>query len=316
MTLDRIDALVAHKPLTWRIVNSLWIVIIVMGLGIFSIFGWLWAGLLAKSPKIWRIVAVWGVVAALLFLLLALSENNKDSVWDTLGSTLLMASWIGSFAHALIIRGTILREIVSREAELARLYDQHNSSRGVNSFTVTGSSPTVSVPLRAPLHQRPPLRNSPPQDPLPQELGIDMSQYYARPMPPQPRTAWAPPSPAATRSSAPTPSPPAPQPAASHPSSPPSSPSPAAPHPSPTSPALVDVNTAPSAVLLGLPALDRVTVERIIAAREERGGFHDLNDLTSAAALQPHQLVALQDRVSFSRFRPPGTQAHGRILDL
>lgn len=298
MALDRIDVLVAHKPLTWRIVNSLWIVVIVMGLGIFSIFGWLWAGLLAKSPKIWRIVAIWGVVVALLFLSLALSENNKDSAWDTLGSTLLMASWIGSFAHALIIRGTILREIVSREEELARLYDQYNSSRGVNRFAVTESSPTVSVPLRTPLHQRSPLRSSPSQDPLPQELGIDMSRYYARPMPPRPRTAWAPAPPTATRPS------------------PPSSPSPAASHPLPTSPALVDVNTAPSAVLLALPALDQAAVERIVAAREERGGFHDLNDLTSAAALQPHQLVALQDRVSFSRFRRPGTQVHGRILDL
>lgn len=298
MALDRIDVLVAHKPLTWRIVNSLWIVVIVMGLGIFSIFGWLWAGLLAKSPKIWRIVAIWGGVVALLFLSLALSENNKDSAWDTLGSTLLMASWIGSFAHALIIRGTILREIVSREEELARLYDQYNSSRGVNRFAVTESSPTVSVPLRTPLHQRSPLRSSPSQDPLPQELGIDMSRYYARPMPPRPRTAWAPAPPTATRPS------------------PPSSPSPAASHPLPTSPALVDVNTAPSAVLLGLPALDQAAVERIVAAREERGGFHDLNDLTSAAALQPHQLVALQDRVSFSRFRRPGTQVHGRILDL
>ena len=316
MALDRIDVLVDQKPFTWKLVNSLWIVVIVMGLGIFSIFGWLWAGLLAKSPKIWRIVAIWGVVVALLFLSLALSENNKDSVWDTLGSTLLMASWIGSFAHALIIRGTILREIVSREEELARLYDQYNSSRGVNRFAVTESSPTVSVPLRTPLHQRSPLRSSPSQDPLPQELGIDMSRYYARPMPPRPRTAWAPAPPTATRSSAPTPSSPTARPAASHISSPPSSPSPAASHPLPTSPALVDVNTAPSAVLLGLPALDQAAVERIVAAREERGGFHDLNDLTSAAALQPHQLVALQGRVSFSRFRRPGTQVHGRILDL
>ena len=125
-----------------------------------------------------------------------------------------------------------------------------------------------------------------------------MSRYYARPMPPRPRTAWAPAPPTATRPS------------------PPSSPSPAASHPLPTSPALVDVNTAPSAILLALPTLDQAAVERIVAAREERGGFHDLNDLTSAAALQPHQLVALQDRVSFSRFRRPGTQVHGRILDL
>lgn len=315
MALDRIDVLVDQKPFTWKLVNSLWIAPIIIGMGLFSLIGWLWAGILARSPKVWRIVTVWGVVVALSFISIALGDD-KDSAWKTLGGTLFIISWFGSFAHALIIRGTVLREIVSREEELARLYDQYNSSRGVNRFAVTESSPTVSVPLRTPLHQRSPLRSSPSQDPLPQELGIDMSRYYARPMPPRPRTAWAPAPPTATRSSAPTPSSPTARPAASHISSPPSSPSPAASHPLPTSPALVDVNTAPSAVLLGLPALDQAAVERIVAAREERGGFHDLNDLTSAAALQPHQLVALQGRVSFSRFRRPGTQVHGRILDL
>ena len=123
-----------------------------------------------------------------------------------------------------------------------------------------------------------------------------MSQYYEQP---PPRTAWAPPS-AATRSPS---APPASIPAESRSSSAPATSTPAPPSAIPSEPALVDVNTAPSTALLGLPALDRVTVERIVAAREERGGFHDLNDLTSAAALQPHQLVALQSRVSFSRFR-------------
>ena len=288
MALDRIDVLVAHKPLTWRIVNSLWIVVIVMGLGIFSIFGWLWAGLLAKSPKIWRIVAIWGGVVALLFLSLALSENNKDSAWDTLGSTLLMASWIGSFAHALIIRGTILREIVSREDELARLRALYGTHQ------VPSRSTTARAPVDDRLSQR-----IPSHDPLPPELEVDTSQYYEQS---PPRAAWAPPSSA---------------PAESRPSSAPAVSTPAPPSAAiPSEPALVDVNTAPSEVLLALPALDQAAVERIVAAREERGGFHDLNDLTSAAALQPHQLVALQDRVSFSRFRRPGTQAHGRILDL
>ncbi|MFC2359398.1 MAG: ComEA family DNA-binding protein [Actinomyces dentalis] len=238
MALDRIDVLVDQKPFTWKLVNSLWIAPIVVGMGIFSLLGWLWAGILAKSPKVWRAVLLWGVVVALSFLSIALGED-KDSAWNALGGALFIISWFGSFAHALIIRGTVLREIVSREEELARLRALYGTHR---------------VPSRS-------------------------------------TTARAPPS-AATRS----------------PSAPPSA--------IPSEPALVDVNTAPSTALLGLPALDRVTVERIVAAREERGGFHDLNDLTSAAALQPHQLVALQGRVSFSRFRRPGTQVHGRILDL
>ena len=285
MALDRIDVLVDQKPFTWKLVNSLWIAPIIIGMGLFSLIGWLWAGILARSPKVWRIVTVWGVVVALSFISIALGED-KDSAWKTLGGTLFIISWFGSFAHALIIRGTVLREIVSREDELARLRALYGTHQ------VPSRSTTARAPVDDRLSQR-----IPSHDPLPPELEVDTSQYYEQS---PPRTAWAPPPSAATRSSS--------VPAASTPAPPSAA--------IPSEPALVDVNTAPSEVLLALPALDQDAVERIVAAREERGGFHDLNDLTSAAALQPHQLVALQDRVSFSRFRRPGTQAHGRILDL
>ena len=287
MALDRIDVLVDQKPFTWKLVNSLWIAPIIIGMGLFSLIGWLWAGILARSPKVWRIVTVWGVVVALSFISIALGED-KDSAWKTLGGTLFIISWFGSFAHALIIRGTVLREIVSREDELARLRALYGTHQ------VPSRSTTARAPVDDRLSQR-----IPSHDPLPPELEVDTSQYYEQS---PPRAAWAPPSSA---------------PAESRPSSAPAVSTPAPPSAAiPSEPALVDVNTAPSAVLLALPALDQAAVERIVAAREERGGFHDLNDLTSAAALQPHQLVALQDRVSFSRFRRPGTQVHGRILDL
>ena len=297
MALDRIDVLVDQKPFTWKLVNSLWIAPIIIGMGLFSLIGWLWAGILARSPKVWRIVTVWGVVVALSFISIALGDD-KDSAWKTLGGTLFIISWFGSFAHALIIRGTVLREIVSREDELARLRALYGTHQ------VPSRSTTARAPVDDRLSQR-----IPSHDPLPPELEVDTSQYYEQS---PPRTAWAPPL-AATRSPY---APPASTPAESRSSSAPAASTPAPPSAIPSEPALVDVNTAPSAVLLALPALDQAAVERIVAAREERGGFHDLNDLTSAAALQPHQLVALQDRVSFSRFRRPGTQVHGRILDL
>lgn len=285
MALDRIDALIDQKSFTWKLVNSLWIAIIIIGLGVFSLLGWIWAGILAKSPRVWRAVILWGVVLALSFLSIALGED-RYSVWNDLGGALFIISWFGSSIHAFIIRDTVLREIVSREDELARLRALYGTHQVPNRSTTT----------RAPVDDRPSRRLSS-HDPLPPELEVDMSQYYEQS---PPRTAWAPPPLAATRSSS--------VPAASAPAPPSAA--------IPSEPALVDVNTAPSAALLDLPALDRVTVERIVAAREERGGFHDLNDLTSAAALQPHQLVALQGRVSFSRFKRPGTQVHGRILDL
>ena len=183
MALDRIDVLVDQKPFTWKLVNSLWIAPIVVGMGIFSLLGWLWAGILAKSPKVWRAVILWGVVVALSFLSIALGED-KDSAWNALGGALFIISWFGSFAHALIIRGTVLREIASREEELARLRALYGTHR----------VPSRSTTARAPIDDRLSRRLSS-RDPLPPELEVDMSQYYEQ-LPP--RTAWAPPS-AATR---------------------------------------------------------------------------------------------------------------------
>ena len=176
MALDRIDVLVDQKPFTWKLVNSLWIAPIVVGMGIFSLLGWLWAGILAKSPKVWRAVILWGVVVALSFLSIALGED-KDSAWNALGGALFIISWFGSFAHALIIRGTVLREIVSREEELARLRALYGTHR----------VPSRSTTARAPIDDRLSRRLSS-RDPLPPELEVDMSQYYEQP---PPRTAWA-----------------------------------------------------------------------------------------------------------------------------
>ena len=151
---------------------------------------------------------------------------------------------------------------MSREDELARLRALYGTHQ------VPSRSTTARAPVDDRLSQR-----IPSHDPLPPELEVDTSQYYEQS---PPRAAWAPPSST---------------PAESRPSSAPAVSTPAPSSAIPSEPALVDVNTAPSAVLLALPALDQAAVERIVAAREERGGFHDLNDLTSAAALQPLSLI-------------------------
>lgn len=79
----------------------------------------------------------------------------------------------------------------------------------------------------------------------------------------------------------------------------------------------VDVNSAMTEELLRLPGLDRRAVEAIISARKRRGGFHNLSDLTSAAGLQPHQMVALREAVVFGPFDPPQPpRGNGRVLDL
>lgn len=178
MALDRIDVLVSQKSVAWRFLNSLWIVFIIIGLGIFSIFGWLWAGILARSPKIWRIVAAWGIIVALLFISATLSENNKNFFWNALTTVLLMISWIGSLVHAFIVRGIVLREAVAREDELSRLraYEQYYGSPQIPNHVTTNASRTMPVPASGSPLQAQGLQGLPSQSPLPPELRVDMAQ--------------------------------------------------------------------------------------------------------------------------------------------
>ncbi|WKR23241.1 hypothetical protein AIF0345_3220 [Actinomyces israelii] len=291
-----------------------------IGFGVFSILGWLWAGAKAKSSGVWRAVLVWAVVTTGLFFSIFMAGSDKTSIWNGIGSLLLIFTWFGSLIHAFIVRNTVLREVAAREDELHRISVRHGLAPQPSDYLTAGSPTTTSAQVRAPV--------TPSPAPLPQALQVDMGQYYGQPVG---TGSWAPassaparptaqPAPAAPPRSAPSSAPAQrpPQPAEQRPpamSSPPASSSPTTPVSAPVS-GPVDINTAPAENLLALPALGQADVERIVAARGERGGFRDMDDLVSAASLQPHQLVALQDRVVFGEFTRPGSQGHGRVLDL
>lgn len=319
MPLDRIDALVSQKSALWKFWNSLWILVVGIGFGVLSVLGWLWAGAKARSTKVWCSVAVWTLVTAVFIFSLRKYGQNKDSVWNTISSILFLVSWFGSLIHASIMRNSVLRGVAAREEQAAQLRAQYGMTTPQTQQTQSDWSPPAKAPTPT---------SAPPGAPLPQALQVDMGQYYGQPAG---TGSWAPassaparptaqPAPAAPPRSAPSSSPAQrpPQPAEQRPpamSSPPASSSPTTPVSAPVS-GPVDINTAPAENLLALPALGQADVERIVAARGERGGFRDMDDLVSAASLQPHQLVALQDRVVFGEFTRPGSQGHGRVLDL
>jgi hypothetical protein len=61
-------------------------------------------------------------------------------------------------------------------------------------------------------------------------------------------------------------------------------------------------------------------VTRILAAREARKRFRDLDDLIAAIGLQPHEVVRLPNRVTFGA-GPAGDEPErrapgGRVLDI
>lgn len=82
----------------------------------------------------------------------------------------------------------------------------------------------------------------------------------------------------------------------------------------------IDVRTATVDDLAARPGVDRALATRVVAVRDARGGYRDLDDLASAANLQPHEVVRLRSHLTFGGTeapqpaRPkPGT---GRILDI
>ena len=303
MSLDRIDVIVSQKPEEWRRQHSRWIFVVGFGFGIFSLFGWLWAGVQAKSPKIWRIVAVWSSALGVATAISLAFNGEKGTTESDLSISFLMTVWIASIAHAFIVRNDVLKGVAAYEDELLRVGIQNGLVSRVQNTDMADSSlsvPTRTSVLPASAPSFPPSASYPD---IPKDFQVDANQYYGQP---GSSRSWAPTSRAkdpirSTRSTARRSSQSV-QPLSTTSSSTTSEPDP------------IDVNTAPQTILLTI--FDRTTVERIMTVRGERGGFHDIDELVSAVGIQPHQLLALQGRVTFSKFKPPGPQTHRRILDL
>lgn len=84
----------------------------------------------------------------------------------------------------------------------------------------------------------------------------------------------------------------------------------------------VEANTAGQRTLTRLPGVTPALARRWVAERRRRGGFRDIDDLATALDLQPHEIVRLRPRLSFTapgagglRRRPPGAD-QGRVLDV
>lgn len=85
---------------------------------------------------------------------------------------------------------------------------------------------------------------------------------------------------------------------------------------------IIDVNSASAEDLVASLAIDASLAGRIAEARTQLGGFRDLDDLVTTAALQPHEMVRIRDKVEFGPFETKGgtaarpEQRGGRILDV
>lgn len=81
----------------------------------------------------------------------------------------------------------------------------------------------------------------------------------------------------------------------------------------------IDLNSATLDQLAALPGLNRRSAQRIIQARDERGGFFSVNDLVALEELDPHEFARLRTMLTCTPPRRPGAPAGGatgRIVDV
>ena len=87
----------------------------------------------------------------------------------------------------------------------------------------------------------------------------------------------------------------------------------------------LNANTLTVEGLASLPGVSPALAHRIVAVRDARGGYRDIDDLTAAANLQPHELLRIRNHLTFDadaeiveprHSNPAQHGGTGRILDL
>ncbi|MEU7875025.1 helix-hairpin-helix domain-containing protein [Dactylosporangium sp. NPDC049140] len=93
--------------LGWRLRNSWWVLLVVLGVGCLGGTGFLYIGITARRP------AWWGLGIAYLVLpwagLVAINRLGEDSQVSTAIAVAYFALWFASIVHALILNGSWLR---------------------------------------------------------------------------------------------------------------------------------------------------------------------------------------------------------------
>lgn len=291
--------LIADK--SWRRRHSAWLLAPILGFGILSFVGFLYVAIRVQAKKFWVAAAVGSTGSAVVWIVMALSgdldETSGTGTKAAASSTDTTSDWGAGVAlavwAALLVYAVVLnRDYLRWRAGLTdskAWYNQHTP----NTASGYGQPPVVGQP----------------HVPTPGFLGVNQNDYYAA-------------SPAPVTSPAPA-----------YPTQPPQPPAAAAPRVDQAPPAPpfspLDVNSATADVLARSLGVEFGLASRVVAVRDNRGGFANVDDMVSAVGLQPHEFLKFRDRVTFGPriTRPdvpptttgqPPTQDKpgGRILDI
>lgn len=275
----------------WRRRHSAWLLAPILGCGMLSFVGFVYVAIRVQTRKFWAAAAISSAGSAAIWVAMALSGDLSETGESSTDTT---SDWSAGLAVAvwvaLLVYGFVLnRDYLRWRAGLTE------SSAWYNQPTTSTSSGDTQAPVVNGLDSN-----------GPGFLGVNQSDYFAAaPTPSAPATPAYPPHPVR----------PAPQPPVQNP--PPQSGDP------------VDVNHATAYSLAHTLGIEPILASRVIAVRDSRGGFVNLDDMVSSAGLQPHELLKFRNRVTFGApaARPPGPSTSaappptdgpsgGRILDI
>lgn len=263
---------------SWRYGNSWWIFVPILSCGFLGWLGFLVAAIRTGKRHYWIATGVYAALFAAFFTLVAI-DDGKDTVFSDIALVPFLGVWLAPALHASFMNRDYLRTIA------------HKGN----------------------WYQAPAVPQNRPQPDTTSYLGVSQADYYGPAPQRQPWSSAATPPPAPRQSGSThwqQPTAPAPQPrpreaeAASRQANAPGSP--------------VPINTADADTIAGHLGIDHVLANHIVNIRGRRGSYHDFDDLVAATGMQPHQLVRIRGRITFSGpdyKRPPNNGSGGRVLD-
>lgn len=78
----------------------------------------------------------------------------------------------------------------------------------------------------------------------------------------------------------------------------------------------IDLNTATEAEIAAIPAIGLILAKRIVAVRQEIGGFESFEQFVETIGIKPHTAEKVKHRVDFSQSEMPATSTQsGRLVD-
>lgn len=268
----------------WRYINSWWIFPPILSLGFLGWLGFMVAAARTGKKNYWIFT---GVYAGLFALAVTLISIDSEGLAGNLAVIPILACWLGATIHAAILNHDYLRALAAKgvwyQNPNPQSAPQHLHTPGQPFLGVTGND------YYGPAQGGTQHGHRPPPPPSPQHTGHQPYAYA----PQQPAQAPAPAPARQTRRE----------------------------HaPAGTGP--LHIGTATIDQLAAVPGVDHALANRIVAIRDARGDYRDLDDLAAAANLAPHELVRLRGHITFeqpSQDKPQEQQRHGgsgRILDI